>query len=332
MPLPTAADVHVNGPLTNISIAFMQNTDQFVADRVFPAIPVAKQSDLYYQYDRGYWYRNDMKRRAPATESEGTSYTVDATPNYFCDEKALHHDVPWQVRGNADMVLNPDREATELLTQKALIHREVSWCTDFFTGGVWTGGDVDGAASPATGEFLHWSDTSSTPIEDIRAGGTAIQASTGFRPNKLTVGREVYDALIDHPDIVDRIKYSSNNNNPAIVNRQALAALFELDEVLVAGGVQNSADEAATNSIDFIAGKKALLTYTPPRPGLMTPSAGYTFNWTGLSGVPSGAMRGTRITVLPMPLKKADRFEIEDAFDQKSVATDLGYFFDSIVA
>jgi len=48
MPQPTARDVHVNAPLTNISIAFLQTQDSFVASRVFPSIPVTKQSDRYY--------------------------------------------------------------------------------------------------------------------------------------------------------------------------------------------------------------------------------------------------------------------------------------------
>jgi hypothetical protein len=33
MPNPTAGDVHVNRPLTNISIAYMQDAAGFVADR-----------------------------------------------------------------------------------------------------------------------------------------------------------------------------------------------------------------------------------------------------------------------------------------------------------
>ncbi len=45
---PTQTDVHVNQPLTNISVAFMQSDAGFVARKVFPVVPVAKQSDRYY--------------------------------------------------------------------------------------------------------------------------------------------------------------------------------------------------------------------------------------------------------------------------------------------
>jgi len=69
MPQPTARDVHVNAPLTNISIAFLQSQDSFVASRVFPSIPVMKQSDRYYTYDRGDFNRDEMQLRAPGPRS-----------------------------------------------------------------------------------------------------------------------------------------------------------------------------------------------------------------------------------------------------------------------
>ena len=61
----------------------------------------------------------------------------------------------------------------------------------------------------------------------------------------------------------------------------------------------------------------------------MTPSAGYTFTWTGLLGT---AALGTTITRMRMEPKKATRIEIEQSFDQKLVAADLGRFFATAVA
>ena len=44
MPSPTPRDVHVDAALTNISIAYKQSDDAFVAEKVFPVVPVGKQS------------------------------------------------------------------------------------------------------------------------------------------------------------------------------------------------------------------------------------------------------------------------------------------------
>ena len=84
--------------------------------------------------------------------------------------------------------------------------------------------------------------------------------------------------------------------------------------------IMNTANEGATNAHSYIGGSKAaLLVYAAPRPGLYTPSAGYTFLWNGLLG--SGAT-GQRITRMRMPAIKSDRLEIEQAFDHKVVSAD----------
>lgn len=321
---PTPGDVHVNAPLTNISIAYLQSAANFVADRIFPNIPVSKQSDRYYTYDRGEFNRDEMQERAPGTESEGGGYTVDNTPTYYAPVYAFHRDVPDQLRANADSVLAPDKEATIFVTQKALIKREKLWVGKFFRASLWSHERTGVAGNPAnTGEFKQWNDAASTPIEDVRRAKREMMEDTGFEPNKLVLGRAVYDALLDHPDIVDRLN-RGQTTGPALVNKAALAALFEIETIEVMNAIENTAREGQAPSHSFIGGKHALLVYAAPTPGLMTPTAGYTFSWTGFLG--AGA-QGGRIKSFRMEALESDRVEIQMAFDQKLVGADLGYFF-----
>lgn len=326
---PTPGDVHVNTPLTNISIAFLQSADDFVAARVFPNIPVSKQSDRYYVYNRGDFNRDEMAERAPGTESEGSGYTLDNTPTYFARRFSIHKDIPDEVRANADAALNPDREATAFVTHKALIRREKNFAANFFTTGKWST-DFTGVASGPTGsQFLQWNDAASNPIEDIRKGKRKVRESTGREPNKLVLGRPVYDALLDHPDVIDRIKYGQTAGSPAMASNRLLAQLFEVDEVLVMNAIENTAKEGQTAAHSFIGGRRALLCHSATAPGLMTPTAGYTFSWTGLLG--AGA-EGNRIKTFRIEEKGVDRVELDMCWDQKLVANDLGYFFDAAVA
>lgn len=326
---PTPGDVHVNTPLTNISIAFLQNASNFVATRVFPNIPVSKQSDRYYVYARGDFNRDEMQERAPATESAGGGYTLDNTPTYFANRFSFHKDIPDEVRANADAALNPDREATAFVTHKALIKREKLWVANYFATSIWSNEYAGVASSPTGSQKLQWNDANSTPIEDVRLGKRTIAQSTGFEPNKLVVGRAVFDALLDHPDIIDRIKYGQTAGAPAMAGADVLAKLFGVDEVMVMNAVENTAKEGQAASHSFIGGKNCLLTYATPAPGLMTPTAGYTFSWTGLLG--SGA-EGNRIRSFRMEPLNADRVEIDMSFDLKLVSADLGAFWNGIVA
>jgi hypothetical protein len=330
MPQPTISDVHVNVPLTNISVAYIQDAKNFIADTIFPNVPVTKQSDRYYTYDRGMFNRDEMMIRAPGGESAGGGYTVDNTPTYYAPVYAFHHDIPDQIRANTDAMVDPDRDATIFLTQKALIKREKTWVTNFFTTGKWTLTDITGvSASPGSNQALQWNDPSSTPIEDIRGQKTAILQSTGFEPNTLVIGQQVYDKLIDHPDIIDRVKYGQTAGAPAQIDTSDLQNLLKIQRVLVMKAVENTAKEGQTNSHAFIGGKSALLCYSAPQAGLMIPSAGYTFSWTGFLGAASA---GQRIKRFRMEHLESDRVEIQMAYTQKQIGADLGQFWTSIVA
>ena len=50
MPQPYSGQVHVDRPLTNISVAYLQNDNDYIADKVFPVVPVMKQSDRFFVY------------------------------------------------------------------------------------------------------------------------------------------------------------------------------------------------------------------------------------------------------------------------------------------
>lgn len=327
---PTPGDVHVNTPLTNISIAFLQNANNFVAARVFPNISVQKQSDRYYTYERGDFNRDEMELRAPGTESSGGGYSVDNTPTYFCNRFSFHKDIPDEVRANADAALNVDREAAQYVTHKALIKREKLWTGAYFGTGIWSFEKTGVASNPNSSQVLQWNDANSTPIENVRASKRAIAESTGYEPNKLVLGRAVFDALLDHPDIIDRIKYGQAGvGSPAMAGADTLARLFNVDEVLVMNAIENTSKEGQSAAHSFIGGKAALLTYATGSPGLMTPTAGYTFSWTGLMG--AGA-EGNRIRSFRLENIGSDRVEIDMCFDMKMVSADLGSFWGSIVA
>ncbi len=322
---PSRSDVHVNAMLTDVSIAYIQQAKAYVADRVFPSIPVQKESNRYFVYSRADFYRNQMKERAPSSESAGGGWNIDSTPSYSAKEYALHKDIDDRVRNNADSALDMDRDAAEFLAQQSLIARESTWSANFFTTSIWTGSSTgsDITVSPL------WDAASSHPVVDIRLQKRSILSKTGFMPNVLVLSRAVFDILCDHVDIVGRFD-RGQTTGVATANEATLAALFGLDEVLVMDAVQNSAVQGATESTNFIGTtKKALLVYREKNPGIMKPSAGYTFSVTSQDGAgPSGQ----RIFKFRMDEYKSDRIEIEMFYDQKLVASELGAFFTSVMS
>jgi len=329
---PTQSDLHVNVPLTNISIAWMQSADAYIADKVFPAVPVQKQSDLFWKYNKAEWRRTVVEQRAPSTESPGTGWSVD-TDSYFAHVYAVHKDIDDQLRANADSNFSLDRDATNFVTNQLLLRRDLDWVNRYFKTSVW-GTDRTGVASAPTGsQFLQWDNAGSTPIEDVTSQIIDFREETGFAPNILVIGPHVLQALRNHPELLDRIKYTERG----IVTEDLIASLLGVEKILVsyatqANGAtyQDPKQTEANATYSFIGnGKSALLAYAPKGPSLMQPSAGYTFTWNGYAG---GNNKGVRIKNFRMEHIASDRIEGEMTYDMKVVAKDLGVFWSSVVA
>lgn len=314
MPQPTAGDVHVNAALTNISVAYIQSAEGFVADKVFPIVPVDQQSNFYYTYTQNDWFRDEAKPRSPGAESAGGGFSL-STATYSAVVEAWHEDVADQIRANSDAMINLDASATELVTQRLMIRRERRWMTQYFGTGIW--------GTDATPSNL-WDTATGDPVADVDTAKSTIAGNTGMVPNTMVVSYPVFLKLRNNVRVRDQFKYTSADS----INEAMLARLFDVQRFLVAKAVYASNKEGATAAYSFMAGKHALVCYVPPSPGLLVPSAGYIFAWSGYVG----AKNGMRIKRFREEGKAADRIEGELAYDMKKVAANLGYFLNGVMS
>lgn len=328
--MPSTSAVHIDYALTNFSLAYMQDQNAFVADKVFPIVPVDHQTNKYFTYPKDTFLRAGGAVTPFGLEAPQTGFTV-STDSYSALVWRWATKITPDVRANADTALaNIDQQAAQVVTQGLLIQREVYWGTKYFTTSIW-GTDKTGGT-----DFAVWNDQAgSDPISDVLDGKATILAATGLEPNTLTVGYKVHKALIQHPMILERIKYGGGPANPAMITEQMLAQLFGVDKYLVAKAVQATSAEGQTVTTDFVLGNNALLSYAASSPGLMTPSAGYNFVWSNLTGLNNMGIATYR-TPMPWLGQSAsgvtELIEGQFAFDMKVTAADMGYFFSGAVS
>lgn len=328
--MPSRQQTHIDKALTNISVSYALDENDFIADKVFPIIPVSKQTDVYFIYDKGDLLRDEAKIRANATESAGGDYNVSVSKPYHCQELAFHKVITQRERANMDNPLNLDIDTAEYITRKVYISKENLWVKNYFQKGVWTqeyqGVDTLTGTSPQT-DFIKFSKPASNPVLVITNSIIETARHTGYKPNTIVMSPSVLNALRNHPDIIDRIKYTSGNG--AVITESLLANLFGVDNIYVPYAISNSANIGEADKIDFIYGNHMLLCYVPKRPGLRTPSAGYTFAWTGYS---RNALGGQIIRIPKPDLGLgAEKIECSYVMDQKIVCQDLGVFFSDVV-
>lgn len=261
-----SGDVHVDQVLTQISIGWPNNG--LVGERLFPAVTVRKQSDKYYTFGREGWLPEDDVRAPGAVAREVLGATV-STDTYFCVEHSLQIPVTDEERKNADSPLSPDRDGTEIITSKLMLGRErviqtmVTTTANYASGNTVTLSGTD-----------QWDDyANSDPIGDLRLGKRTVHSKIFLEPNTLLIPYTTMSILEDHPDFLERIKYSER----AIFSPELLAAILGFGSVIVPGAGINTAPLGQAESLAYLWGNDVVMAYVPSRPGLKIPAFGYEF-------------------------------------------------------
>lgn len=330
--LPTPKSAHIDSAMSNISIAF--KNQNFIADRVFQTIPVNKQSDYFYKFLKGAWFRLDADVRGPGSSARQSGYPI-TNDTYSCIEYALRHQIPIELINNADEVLRPVVTGVNFVTNAIQLKKEKIVSDLVTTAANWTSSN-DAEGGWAAGD-------SNTFITDMLTAMETVRQLIGVKPNCLIMDSKTLNQLKQESTLLDKIKYTGTQGKPADVTGQTLAALFELDEVMIGQAIYSS-DEETVAGTEFTAVDlwettatkgSAFLYYRPPSPGIEVPAGGYVFNWKGDQGqkslkVPAG---GSYRSVRKWwdDDTKSYFIEANECFDAKVVGADAGYlFYDTI--
>ena len=259
-------DVVVDPALSNVSIKY--TNDVFIADLVLPMVKVAKQTGKYYVYDKSN-LRVDKTARAAGSAANEIDFGVAPTGTFACDDHALKGFVADEIQDQADAALNPLVDETETVTEKLLLDREINAAALLTSTATLT-------QNVTLATTAQWSDYSnSDPIGDVRTARTTIHQNTFKKPNTLILGKQAFDILIEHPQIIERIKYSQLG----VVTAELLARVFQVEKVIVGEAGQNTAVEGQTDSLSYIWGKNAIVAYIAPQIRIKMLTLGVTFTY-----------------------------------------------------
>ena len=316
---PTRAMMHLDKPLSDISIGYVPEEASFIGDKVFPSVPVDKQSDKFYIWTKGFWLRNAVEKRTPGdTFPEGRLQL--SNDSYYCNEYHLGFPIPDEDRQNQDPGIELETTGAEWLKTQFWLNREIDVASVAFASGSWANYVTGGT------NFTVWSNyDESDPISDVNLGMQTIQKATGKKANALVIGKEVFDILAEHPNLLEKFKYTS----VGILSPEQVRQALRVDTLLIGEAVyESTAEGAASATRGYIWGKHGLLLHVPKAPGLRVAAAGYTFEWriAGAGGLTIA------IENIREDNRKRDFLTAIHAFDNKVVGSDLGYYFSGAVA
>lgn len=316
--------------LARITMAYRNQS--FIADRVLPRVPVPSEAFKYSKYTQADAFTipdTKVGRKSRPNEIDWTATeTASATQDYGLDDLIPNFDVQQAAANmvnNGVQAIDPLARSTELLNQLVALDRENRVANDA-TSGVFTLGTYPAANRTTLAGTTQWSDfTNSDPVQAILTGlDTPL-----IRPNVMVIGQAAWSKLRTHPKISAAVYPMGGNatGGGTAVARQALADLFELEEVLVGQSFYNSAKPGQTATMARLWGKHCALIYRSPNPAAQGGDA--TFGFTAQWGDRIGGIVETDAKV---GLRGGVRVRVGESVKEIISANDVGYFFQNAVA
>ncbi len=310
---PTVSDWHVTGLLEDISLAYRPR--KFIAEEVMPVVRVSKHQDSIREYTKDDWNRVQADVRPETGRGPRGGFGL-TTQTYECISYSMSTDVTDKERDVATGPDDPDVSATEWCTDQVMLLMEWIVATLIFTAGNYPTGNKETLSGTD-----QWSDGGSDPVGKITDAKAAVKAKLGYDPNTLILGPSVKRKILNHPVVVDRFPGAQR----VVPNLVDLAAIFDVEKVVVGDATRTTSQEgAAADTYTEIWGSHAALIYTPPSPGLLTPTFGYTLIWDEEDHIVESWRNGDGAT--------SDAIRARTAFDEKILASFAGYLFTDAVA
>jgi hypothetical protein len=211
---PGLNSVHLDAALTNFSIAYMQDATNFVADQVFPCVPVDHKSDKYFTFPKDTFLRAGGEQVPYGQEAPRGGFSLSNDSYDVGTPWRWAFDLTPDIKANSDAGVNIDKAASDFVMNGLLVQREIVWASKWFTSSAGWATSVTGGTN-----VPYWSDdANSDPITDVSNARGAILTATGYMPNTMVVSFYVHEALKKHPLVLDRYKYTSSDSiTPAMI-------------------------------------------------------------------------------------------------------------------
>lgn len=309
MPHSTGPNLHIDALLSQMAIGYFQDTG--IAGLIAPMVNVGKESDVYSVFSRADALRTEDSRRSPDTEANKITRTI-SSETYFANNYALKYAVTIEDRANADPVYQQNliSNAGEYVLDKLALDWEVR-----LAGIVNNTSNVGSSAGVGSGWNAY---ASSDPLGDIETALDNVQDTTGQRPNRVVMGLDAWRSLKRNDAIRNLI--NGVDNGGGYPTAPQIAALLEVDQLLVGAAFRNTAEEGLNETLSKIWGDNVTAYYAPSAPSRDKPSFMYSFRW-----APPG-LPNMQVERHPFDTKRKSE-EVEVGYYQDEKVTGAEYAF-----
>jgi hypothetical protein len=260
--MPQVTDVKdvilVDPVLTQVAIGY--RVQGAVAENLLPTLPVSSVSGQIARFGKDA-FRRESARRGRGSQARRVHWSVESV-KFFCEEYALEIAVDDRDVAASQNPIDPFVAATTQLVDMLTLDAEVR-ARDAVVNALTTAGY---STTPTT----KWDQSGSTPITDLKNVIVAVSQRIGVRPTTVVISRPVWEVLIEHSQVADRLKFTN-----ATFSTEILARWLEVREVVIGDMVMDTAVEGATPNLQYVWGDRVVIAFVPQRPAINQPAFGY---------------------------------------------------------
>lgn len=257
----------------------------FIAPRVLPVFETPKVSGAIPRIPLEQLLQNRETLRAPKSGYSRGDWTFEEL-SYVCREHGAEEVVDANLAAMYKDFFDAEVISGGRARDAVLRNHERAIAQMVFDTTTWTG------AALTTGVGTAWTNhANATPVANVNGARNKVWEGTGLWPNALILTRHAFNELRQCEEIIDLIasQGAGSATKARDITTAQLAAVFDLDHILVAGGAQNTADKGQSRSIASIwSNTMAMVARIAETNDIQEPCLGRTFHW-GEDGSTIGA-------------------------------------------
>jgi hypothetical protein len=285
------AQVQINPMLTNIAVAY-QNSE-FVADQVFPDLPVDLRTDRYWVYDPRTFLQASgldstgkaLSLRKPTAPAREVNFSL-SRDQYYAEEYAKKSPIADETgteigyTAGANAVLNAQMDTTEMLTEQLKVDREMMSAYRACRTSLYPNSNKVTLTTGGSGtSWASYASANSNPFSNLRDAKVTVRKKIMREPNSALYTVDTAQTLADHPLVKDLIKYTSKD----ALSSSGLPVVLRGLRTIEAASQAITTNEGATNQdptncwVDENGTNVCLVFYSASQVGPRTIHFGRTF-------------------------------------------------------
>jgi len=290
------------------------DAEGYIATRCLPVFNTMKQSGPFGKIPVEQLLKERDTARAPGAAYSRSKFTF-TTDTFACEE----HGAEEPVDDRESQMYSDYFDAEQISAMRArfdvLRSAEQRAAALLFNATTW--------ASHTTAITNEWDDTANAvPVTDVEAAVQSIYAASGLWPNALIINRKVFRNLRNCAQIIDRSKSQGFMDVRAgAINVQQLAQVFDLDQIIVAGGTKNTGVEGQTASLAPIwSNEYAMICKVATSNDIREACVGRTFHWSQ-----DGSSIGGTVETYREENVRSDVVRVRHDVDEKVLFVEAGH-------